>query len=863
MHRIRSLSLWLCLVPAVVAPAQDAGTALAPILAGSPARGLPGAKAGTERWIVQFATRTFDLTGLRGAIEAGQPANAVAAIVADLEQRMRTDQAPFVQAVGALGGAVVRQWWLVNAAAVEIDPRQLDALRRLPNVLRVQPDEAVAPAILTATNANNHAADALQAQGHRGQGATVGIVDTGQDSNLGGTGRPHRMYFVNGDPLNTTGGGIGGSRLLVNRQIGAWIADDQHGHGTGVASIAAGANWGTAAADNGHAPSAGLAGYSIANSAGGFTDMATMTSAWQQLAADRATYNIVAANMSYSAWPDPLHITCQAIDSAGLNADVLCVVAAGNSGASTVGSCGATNGLAVAALNANAHTVAGFSSRGPMSGDPGRTYPDIAACGVNTVMALRDNESTNYTDSGTSMAAPQVAGAATQLRARFPSLTALQSRAVLMASVRDLSTQNPGLGRNDYGVGLLRNDRAHTLAAAGQFGTATVASTAVPHTFTIPVQAGFSYRIAIAWNRRDLNSTAWSNLDLQVLDPAANVLAQSTTPRNLYEVVLVYAPFTGNLTVRTSAATLGPASPEPFAWAWMDSPGLPVPGSATAYGAGCAPVCSTVNGSGTLAPLTHPFEFAYAMPPSPGMQVTAVEVFTSAATAVPTGTVLAIHGNFGGGISPAFSGVTTVTIGTAPGFYRATFAAPINVPAGPWWVSIDHRQLTTNLSNLTTGTTVGGYQRPTLLSGPWTPSPLVVRPAFRVYCQTVAGGGSPLIGVVGTPTIGTTLGLNMTRGPANGASLLALGYSNTTSAFGPLPFPLELLGAPSCWALTSGDSLDFRPTDAAGAASGSLVIPNLPTLVGFRLYAQYVAVSPGGNALGLTFSNASSLFVGN
>ena len=41
----------------------------APILAGRAEHGLPGKAQGTERWIVQFATRSFDLQAFRTAID--------------------------------------------------------------------------------------------------------------------------------------------------------------------------------------------------------------------------------------------------------------------------------------------------------------------------------------------------------------------------------------------------------------------------------------------------------------------------------------------------------------------------------------------------------------------------------------------------------------------------------------------------------------------------------------------------------------------------------------------------------------------------------------------------------------------------
>ncbi|MCA8974114.1 MAG: hypothetical protein KDC98_05300, partial [Planctomycetes bacterium] len=257
MTRLILAPLCLGCVIAQAAPAPVAGT-LAPVLANRPDHGLPGAVAGTERWVVHFRERGFDLGGFRNAIATHRPAAEVAAIVATLETQVEADQAPFVAAVQALGGTVVRQWWLVNAAAVEIAPDQLMALRRLANVAYVQPDEVCELAIQTATNPSNHNADDVQALGHVGLGVAIGVIDTGQDSSVGGAARPHRMYFPGGNPANTTGGGIAGSRLLVNRQIGLLPADDPHGHGTGVASICGGANWGTAGADDGHAPAAGI-----------------------------------------------------------------------------------------------------------------------------------------------------------------------------------------------------------------------------------------------------------------------------------------------------------------------------------------------------------------------------------------------------------------------------------------------------------------------------------------------------------------------------------------------------------------------------------------------------------------------------
>jgi hypothetical protein len=586
--------------------APDAG--LAPILRGAPDAGLPGEVAGTERWIVHFEKRNFDLRAFRDAVRQNVHPQVVAGIVADLETKAVNDQRPFELALQKLGGRVVVQWWLVNACAIEIRPEILNGVRALPNVAMVQPETAHEVLIKTSTNASNHNSDYVNnTLNQKGLGVTAGIMDTGQDENMGGSGRPHRTYFVNGDINNKSGGGIGGSRLLVNRQIGALSQDDQHGHGTGVASISAGANWGTSSADDGHAPVAGIAGYAIANQvSGGSSSNTVMASAWQSMAADKVQYKIVSANLSYGGSPNPLDVAQKALDSAVLNADIMVCVAAGNSSSSTQGSQSAVNGLAVGAVNTNSHTVASFSSRGPLSGDTQRFYPDIAACGVSTVMARRDNEGSDYTGSGTSMASPQVCGAATLLRGAYTSISALETKSILLASTFDISEKNPSAPyntRNAYGMGLLRDDRAFELTKANQFGTAKLDSSSPVWLQSISVKQNQTYSIAVSWHRTDVNSSQWSNLKLEVLD-GSTVIAASDTPRNLYEMVRVFNRTATTLTLRVSGSLSGTS--QDFSYAYMEAPNSKQDGVFATYGAGCVgtgkkpATCMSMNTSGSL-----------------------------------------------------------------------------------------------------------------------------------------------------------------------------------------------------------------------------------------------------------------------
>ena len=103
------------------------------------------------------------------------------------------------------------------------------------------------------------------------------------------------------------------------------------------------------------------------------------------------------------------------------------VVAAGNSGSacSTVSD---PPGIyeayyTVGALNTGTDTIAGFSSRGPVTADgSNRIKPDITAPGTNTRSASNTGDNVYTTASGTSMATPHISGAMALLWSAIPSL---------------------------------------------------------------------------------------------------------------------------------------------------------------------------------------------------------------------------------------------------------------------------------------------------------------------------------------------------------------------------------------------------------------------------------------------------------
>jgi hypothetical protein len=161
---------------------------------------------------------------------------------------------------------------------------------------------------------------------------------------------------------------------------------------------------------------------------------------------------------------DPME---QAVNTLSAKFGTLFVVSAGNSGPweRTVG----TPGSADAALTVGAvdrtDAIADFSSRGPRIGDAA-IKPDVTAPGVDIVAALHAAGTINppvvdgYTAlSGTSMAAPHVAGAAALLAQQHPDWTGDQLKGVLAGSAKPtpgLSPFTQGSGRVDVAAALDR-----------------------------------------------------------------------------------------------------------------------------------------------------------------------------------------------------------------------------------------------------------------------------------------------------------------------------------------------------------------------------------------------------------------------
>ena len=236
--------------------------------------------------------------------------------------------------------------------------------------------------------------------------------------------------------------------------------EDEHGHGTHVASTIVGTGQASAGLRRGVAPGAKLLVGRVCGADGSCSgDSVIAGMEW----AAQAGADVV--NMSLGGPPsdgtDPLSTS---VNKLSRDHGTLFVISAGNNGpdSGTVSSPGAADeALAVAAVDKK-DQMAPFSSRGPRIGD-GAAKPDIAAPGVAIVAArakgtaMGQTVDDHYTTaSGTSMAAPHVAGAAAVIAQQHPDFTGRQIKALLMGTAKDL-------GHDAYAQGAGRVDVARAI----------------------------------------------------------------------------------------------------------------------------------------------------------------------------------------------------------------------------------------------------------------------------------------------------------------------------------------------------------------------------------------------------------------
>ncbi|MBP2473723.1 subtilisin family serine protease [Crossiella equi] len=355
--------------------------------------------------------------------------------------------------------------------------------------------------------------------GFTGKGVTVAVLDTGIDEShpdvAGKT--KHRKDFS-------------GKGSVV----------DGNGHGTHVAATVAGSGAAAGGGFKGVAPEAELAVGKVLDDSGfGQFDDVIEGMRW---AAAEVKAKVV--NLSLGGGPtDGTDPVARAVNELTRQHGTLFVISAGNSGKpGSVGSPGTADLALTVGSVTKAGGRSGFSSQGPRFGD-GAVKPELSAPGSDIVAArakgtsMGDPVNELYTKaSGTSMAAPHVAGGAVLLAQQHPDWAPEQLKSALV------STAAPVPGDGVFAVGAGRLDSAKAV------GATTTASPSVVNAFLKWPDTKAQQRVLTYTNPGDAPVTLDLRLDLPDA-PAALARLSATTvtvpAKGKADVTFTFTPRSG------------------------------------------------------------------------------------------------------------------------------------------------------------------------------------------------------------------------------------------------------------------------------------------------------------------------------
>ncbi|MGW4086689.1 S8 family peptidase [Streptomyces sp. NPDC004822] len=258
------------------------------------------------------------------------------------------------------------------------------------------------------------------AAGYDGKGVKIAVLDTGVDA---------------------THPDLKGQVVAAKNFSPAPDTTDKVGHGTHVASIAAGTGAKSGGKYKGVAPGAGILNGKVLDDDGYGDDSSIL--AGMEWAADQGA-QIVNMSLGGTDTPevDPLEA---AVNKLSAEKGVLFTIAAGNAGPESVGSPGSADAALTVGAVDDKDALAPWSSTGPRAGD-GAVKPDVTAPGVDITAAsakgsaiaqeVGENPPGYVTIEGTSMATPHVAGAAAILKQQHPDWTYAELKGALTGSAK-------------------------------------------------------------------------------------------------------------------------------------------------------------------------------------------------------------------------------------------------------------------------------------------------------------------------------------------------------------------------------------------------------------------------------------------
>lgn len=118
---------------------------------------------------------------------------------------------------------------------------------------------------------------------------------------------------------------------------------------------------------------------------------------------------------------------------------------------------------------------------------------------------------------------------------------------------------------------------------------------------------------------------------------------------------------------------------------------------------------------------------------------------------------------------------------------------------------------------------------------------------------------APKLDYTGSSKMGQTLSIDISA--AAGVNPFVVLFGNTVAP--PLPVQLDALGMPGCRMYTNVLLSLGAATNASGAGSLPVPVPNDPALTGVLLFNQGVVFDKAANALGLVATNGGQFVVGN
>lgn len=336
------------------------------------------------------------------------------------------------RALRPFSSGIVGSYPFISAFGAKVRVHDLEDLRRLPCVRAVASHATVScsalPAGLQATGQKLHSPR------RRGEHVRVAVIDTGAC--------PHLDFTLPVDRMAHFSDFVSGRTEPY----------DDNGHGSAVSGLICGSGVLSGGEHRGSAPWSDLIALK-AMDARGEGSAFHILEAMQWIYDNRERFNIRVACMSFGTnsvrGDDPLVMGAEALWRSG----VTVVTSAGNSGpkAGTVtspGCCPEIITVGAAERSGTGYRVASFSSRSPARDDV-PLKPELLARGVDVpCCGVKERY---VTLSGTSMAAPVVAGYAADLISRDPRLTPDRVKELLVSSAVPVSGPKNAVG---YGFAL-------------------------------------------------------------------------------------------------------------------------------------------------------------------------------------------------------------------------------------------------------------------------------------------------------------------------------------------------------------------------------------------------------------------------